>query len=203
MLRDGLTMEKNLYVVLSRSATALSRIIHTIKGDEYTHAALALDVRLEYMFSFGRRRAYNPFVGCFKRERLGDALSNPGAKLPGAIIEMSVSPVQYKRVTELIEGFLLNGHLYGYNYLGLAWNLWGQSRPADARFFCSEFVYHVLNDSGICDLGKPRGLVCPQDLTRVRGRVIFKGDLKEYDYRPERTDPAAPGIFHFDSCGAG
>ncbi|MDR1590275.1 MAG: hypothetical protein LBS51_08825 [Oscillospiraceae bacterium] len=185
---------KNLYVVLSRSATALSWIIHTVRGDEYTHAALALDERLEYMFSFGRRRAYNPFIGCFKRENLNDALYNTYPELPGAVIRITVSAAQYECVTDLIESFLLNSHLYGYNYLGLVGNLWGQSRPAAARFFCSEFVYHVLHASGICDFGKPRGLVRPQDLTRVKGRVVFKGNLKEYDSLIKREIPAALNI---------
>lgn len=63
-----------LYVVLARSNTILSRLIHVIKEDEYTHAALSLDRDLEYMFSFGRRSANNPFIGCFKRERLDEGL---------------------------------------------------------------------------------------------------------------------------------
>jgi hypothetical protein len=180
MILNNLTTEKHLYIVLSRSATALSRIIHVVRGDEYTHAALALDGRLEYMFSFGRRRARNPFIGCFKRERVGDALHSQGAGLPGAIIEISVSQAQYGEAVALIESFLLDSHLYGYNYLGLASNLWGWSRPAGRRFFCSEFVYHVLHKSGVCDLGKPRGLVRPQDLLGIKGHVIFRGDLKEY-----------------------
>ncbi|MDR0434763.1 MAG: hypothetical protein LBH21_06845 [Gracilibacteraceae bacterium] len=191
---------KHLYVVLSRSSTALSKTIRFLKGVEYTHAALALDARLEYMFSFGRRRAHNPFVGCFKRERIGDALYRPYSELPGVVLEITVSAAQYKSAVALIESFLLDGHMYGYNYLGLAGNLWGWSRMAGMRFFCSEFVYHVLHKIGVSDLGKPRGLVSPQDLMRIKSRVIFQGNLKEYGCPAKRA--AAPRLFRFGSWDA-
>jgi hypothetical protein len=192
---------KHLYVVLSRSATALSKMIRVLKGDEYTHAALALDARLEYMFSFGRRWARNPFVGCFKRERLSDAFYRPYAELPGVVIEIPVSEAQYANAIALLESFLLDGHSYGYNYFGLASSLWGWSHAADRSFFCSEFVYHVLHEIGICNLGKPRGLVCPQDLMGVQGRVVFRGNLKEYGRSPRRA-ATPPRIFRFGSCDA-
>jgi hypothetical protein len=192
-----MTTEKHLYVVLSKSPTTLSKIIGVVKNNEYTHAALALDENLEYMFSFGRRCSTNPFFGCFKRERIGDALIHSHAKVPGIVIEMTVSTEQYENVTSQIETFLLDGHLYGYNYLGLIGNWWGISHPFEKRFFCSEFVYHVLHESGICNLEKSRGLVSPQDLANIRGRIIFKGNLREYGLVPTRVLFHIPNIFHF------
>jgi hypothetical protein len=180
MKREDLITEKHLYVVVLRSATILSKMIHAIKGAEYTHAALALDAPLEYMFSFGRRRAANPFIGCFKRERIGDELYRSCSELPGAVIEIAVSDTQYRSAAALINSFILNSHIYGYNYFGLIGNLCGRSRSRNTRFFCSEFVYYVLRKSGVCNLGKPQGLVCPQDLLAIKGSVIFRGDLKEY-----------------------
>jgi len=76
---------KKIYVILSRSTTVLSRLIHHFKGDEYTHAALALDKELNYMFSFGRRRPGNPFVGCFKHEKLNEGVYKNAPTLPGII----------------------------------------------------------------------------------------------------------------------
>jgi hypothetical protein len=195
---------RHLYVVLSRSPTILSKIIHTVKNNAYTHAALALDSRLEYMFSFGRRRAGNPFIGCFKRERIGDEFYRSCAEVPGIVIELSVSLTQYENASAKIGAFLLDSHLYGYNYLGLVGNLWGINCPcpADLRFFCSEFVYHVLYESGVCDLNKPRSLVCPQDLMDIKGRVVYTGNLKEYECKTAREAAHAPSFFRLDSCGA-
>jgi hypothetical protein len=48
------------------------------------------------------------------------------------------------------------------------------------RFTCSEFVYYVLKESGISDLKIPRNLVRPQNLLDIEGKVVFRGNLKEY-----------------------
>jgi hypothetical protein len=175
-----------IYVVLSRSQAVLSQVIRILKRDEYTHAALSLDRELRYMFSFGRRRRSNPFIGCYKRECLDEGFYRCCCRLPGAVIEVPVSPAQYSAVCGRIQDFLLNSHRYDYNYIGLIGNLVGMPYRNDNRFFCSEFVYHVLHKSGICDFGIPRNLVRPQDLSRLDGAVIYKGDLKKY--APEK-DP--------------
>lgn len=53
----------HLYIVVTRTNTVLSRLIQLVKNDEYTHAAIALDMELDSMYSFGRKHTYNPFVG--------------------------------------------------------------------------------------------------------------------------------------------
>ena len=43
-------MEKRcLYIVLTRTNTVISKLIHVIKNDEYTHAAIAFDRELDHM----------------------------------------------------------------------------------------------------------------------------------------------------------
>ena len=62
--------DHSLYIVLTRTNTLISRLIHVLKNDEYTHAAIALDSELKHMYSFGRIYAWNPFVGGFKKEEV-------------------------------------------------------------------------------------------------------------------------------------
>ena len=57
-----------LYIVLTRTNTVISKLIHVINNDEYTHAAIALDKELDHMYSFGRKYTFNPFIGVFKHE---------------------------------------------------------------------------------------------------------------------------------------
>ncbi|OLT54455.1 hypothetical protein [Cellulosimicrobium sp. CUA-896] len=134
----------NVYVVLSRSRTVLSRTIALATRDEFTHASLALDPGLELMFSFGRRRAGNPFVGCFRRERFDDGLYRGMDTVPGVVVEIPVTLEQHEAVCTRISEFLLDSHAYSYNASGLVNVLIGRGSPDDTRFFCSEFVYHVL-----------------------------------------------------------
>jgi hypothetical protein len=174
------TSNSSVYIVLSQSRTWLSRTVKLFTGDQYTHSALALDESLEYMFSFGRRWARNPFIGCFKHESLGDDLYSSYSFLPGAVIQFPVSYETYRGVAAQLWRFLLDGHKFSYNYSGLIGNIAGKGRPRHTRFFCSEFVYHVLHESGVCDLQKPRYTVRPQDLLGLGGTLIFEGNLKAY-----------------------
>ncbi|MBO0610508.1 hypothetical protein [Myceligenerans salitolerans] len=179
-----------VYVVLSRSSTVPSRLIGVVTGDRLTHAALALDPGLEYMFGFGRRSPANPLSGCFRRERLDDPLYERLGSLPGLVLEVPVTPVQHDAIRAQVEAFLLDGHRYRYNFAGLLDHVTGRTREDAYRFFCSEFVYHVLYQAGVCDLRVPRGQVRPQTLLSLPGRVVFDGDLLRYRTRDRSLMPS-------------
>jgi len=63
-----------LYIVLTRTNTVISKLIHVINNDEYTHAAIALDKELDHMYSFGRKYTFNPFIGVFKHEEINKGI---------------------------------------------------------------------------------------------------------------------------------
>jgi hypothetical protein len=177
-------MEKSyLYIVLTRTNTMISRLIQLFKNDEYTHAAISLDKELNYMYSFSRRNSYNPFIGRFKKEDINEGLYKFCDTLPGAIIEIEVSREQHEKARALLEHFISNSSLYKYNYKGLLHSLLNKPASSDYRFLCSEFVYHILKESGIIDFNISRNLVRPQSLLNIEGRLIYKGNLKEIKSR--------------------
>lgn len=169
----------SIYIVLTRSETLLSRMICFITGAEYTHASLSLDRSLNYMFSFGRRWTRNPFVGCFRREDINEGVYANAAVVPGTVIRIDVTTDQYNAAARLVGDFLLNNHLYGYNYFGLMKQTVGRTHYSEHRFFCSEFVYYILRECGIIARPIPRGHVRPQDFLWV-GEPVFQGDLREF-----------------------
>ena len=167
-----------LYIVLTRTNTILSRLIQTIKNDEYTHAAISLDENLAHMYSFGRKYTYNPFIGRFKKEEIDTGLYEHCKTIPSVVIEIQVSNEQYDNVKELLDQFIINSNLYKYSYMGLVHGLLNKSASCEHRFLCSEFVYHILNKAGIIDFETSRNLVRPIDLLELDGRIIYQGDLK-------------------------
>ncbi|MFB5066107.1 MAG: hypothetical protein ACE3NC_02825 [Candidatus Wallacebacter cryptica] len=173
-----------LYVVFTRTATTISRLIHHVKNDKYTHASLALDRELNYMYSFGRKYARNPFIARFKHEHLEKGLFKIQKTLPGAVMELEVTKEQYYKAKSIIDKFVANREIYKYNYLGLVHCLLQNEVSYENRFLCSEFVYYVLNDSGILHLNIARNLVRPMDLyeslQKRNGRIIYEGDLKHF-----------------------
>jgi hypothetical protein len=177
-------MEKSyLYIVLTRTNTVISRLIQFFKNDEYTHASISLDKELKYMYSFARRDTYNPFIGRFKKEDINEGIYKFCDTLPGAIIEIEVSREQYGKAKELLEHFISNSSLYKYNYKGLLDSLLNKPASSEDRFLCSEFVYHILKESGIADFRISRNLVRPQSLINIEGRMVYKGNLKEIKSR--------------------
>ena len=172
-------MEKfYLYIALTRTNTVISKLIQLFKNDEYTHAAISLDKDLNQMYSFGRRKTYNPFIGRFKKEDINEGIYKFCDTLPGAIIEIEVSRRQYEKAKVLLEHFISNSDLYKYNYKGLMYSLLNRAVCSDDSFLCSEFVYHILKESGVADLKISRNLVRPQSLLNIEGRMIYKGNLK-------------------------
>jgi hypothetical protein len=100
--------------------------------------------------------------------------------VPGVVLEVPVTPEQHEAIRVRITEFLLDSHAFSYNVRGLVGARFGRGHEAEDRFFCSEFVYHVLHGAGVCDLGVERWQVRPQTLLDLPGRVVFRGDLKDY-----------------------
>ncbi len=181
----------HLYIVLTRTNTVISRLIRLFTQDEYTHAALSLDKELDEMYSFARKWAYNPFIGRFKRERLDEGLYKVARQLPGTIIEIDVSNADYLAVRRIIDHFIANQTEYKYNFIGLFYGLFKIPAETKNKFLCSQFVYYVLNESGIIEFNKSANLVRPVDFLSLNGNIIFQGNLKQFavdtHYLPTRV----------------
>lgn len=181
-----MSSNKQIYVILTRTNTILSNLIGFFSKSKYTHASLSLDKNLNSMFSFGRRQTFNPFIGCFRRECLDEGIYALHKELPGIVIELTVTDEEYKLVSEIIGNFVTNSDNYKYNYIGLLNSFFCIETNFEDRFLCSEFVYYVLYKSKLCDLGIPGNLIKPQDLLKIKGKVLYEGDLIQYNYTIKR-----------------
>ena len=179
---------RHIYIVLTRTNTVLSNLISLIKNDEYTHASISVNKDLNTMYSFGRKHACNPFVGCFVKENLFEGVFGFHNKLKGQVLKLKVTGEQYDEVTKLLYDFVSNSNYYKYNYLGLINSLLNRESFCDDRFLCSEFVYYVLNKVGIADLDKPRNLVRPQDLLNITSEIVFEGNLKSNQFTKDNRN---------------
>lgn len=180
---------RHIYIVLTRTNTVLSNLISFIKNDEYTHASISLDKDLKTMYSFGRKQTYNPFVGCFVKEDFYEGVFGLHPKLKGQVLEINVTEEQYNKIERLLNEFISNSNYFKYNYLGLINSLLDRQSFCDNRFLCSEFVYYILNESGVAELSKPRNLVRPQDLLNIKSNIIFKGNLKNEQFQFQICKP--------------
>jgi len=168
-----------IYVVLTKTDTIVARTIRRLTGAEYSHVSLSLSDDLSPMYSFARKYINFPFYGAMVKEEVGRGVYGKFPKVPCCIFKIPVTKVQYQGVKNQVETMWQNSNIYGYNYIGLVYNYFGKSRHYENRFFCSEFVYHVLNQNGIIDLKKPPSMVRPQDFMNINGEIIYEGNLND------------------------
>ena len=173
--------QKCIYVVFSRPNSIVSETIGLFTRGEFTHCSITLDRDLRYMFSFGRKYAYFPFIGCYLREELNNKFYSLSDSLYGRIVEIPVSDEQYENVKRRLVDFWRNKKNHKYNIAGFFFYLFRKDYAPDGQYTCSQFVAETLDIYGICSINTAYTLVNPDELARiVDGNILFEGDIKKY-----------------------
>lgn len=165
----------SIYILLTRSQTLFSRLIHFATDDTFTHASISLD---------GPGGRYYSFARIYDQLALPAGMVEEGHRwhsrawsdTPCRLYELKVSAPVYRRLRLRLEAMYARRELYGYNLLGVL-GCWFQYPLARRRhFFCSQFVAQLLEECGAVELEKPPALVRPADLERLEGlRPVCQG----------------------------
>ncbi len=168
----------NIYVVLTKTNTIVARSIRKATGATYSHASLAFNDWFSPMYSFARKYVSFPFIGTMVKEEIGTGVYGRYPLVPCCILRISVTQQQFIGVKTMTENMWLSRQ-YGYNYSGLIFNYIGICRHSNKRFFCSEFVYYVLQQNGVVDSCRLPSQIRPQDLLNIGQEVIYEGNLND------------------------
>lgn len=169
---------KTVYILLTKTGTLFARFLHKMTGDEFTHVSIALDSDLRRLYSFGRRKYYNPIIAGFVKENIHTGVFGHNPYAPCALFELSVSDEVFSRIERRIEYMAENYGEYRYNMLGLATCSLGIAHRRSRHFLCSQFVADVLAESGAVQLPRDRSLMRPVDFLRLpQLRPIYRGAL--------------------------
>lgn len=169
-----------VYLVLSRSRTIPSRVIHLFTKDEYTHSSLSFSDTIEYMYSFARKYPRLILPGGLITERFDRGLFALQPQTKCRIYQIETDGEKRKQAIRIVEEMYAHKEKYGYSLLGVAFCKLGISRKRKNRYFCSEFVAEVLQESGIRKMKKDPSLIRPQDLMELNGmKLIYEGTVKE------------------------
>ena len=170
---------KKIYFVLTYTGTILSRIVHIYTGQEFCHSSLSLDEELNEMYSFGRYWAYNPFIGGFIKEEVDAGTFKRFHNTEAAIYSLEVTDWQYKRIKREIKRMKNSKDKYTFNTLGLAAILFDKKLTRKNKYYCSEFVKHLV-EVGKVENNLP-DIVRPQDFENIDNvELIYKGKLKDF-----------------------
>lgn len=170
-----------IYIMISRTSTVPSKIIRAYTKETYAHTSLALDLNLENMYSFARKRIHNPIDCGFIYEDIETGIFGRDKDTICRVYALSVTAKQYARIVEEIDIFKKNQPKYSYNYKGIVGIMFNKPVVRDYKYFCSQFVAHVLEKSGIKLFEKNTALASPTDFKlALEDRMIYDGLLTEY-----------------------
>ncbi|MFB1049712.1 hypothetical protein [Paraliobacillus sp. JSM ZJ581] len=172
--------QKTIYLVFLDTGTLLTKMINLFTNSTLNHTSIALDQSLNYVYSFGRKRPKNPFIGGFVRENLQMPFFKNAAC---AVYRLQISEVEYQLLEQRINMMETKKHLYRYNMLGLFGVMLNKELQRENAYFCSQFVATMLSDCGVYQYHKPACLIRPQDLRDWHElKLIYQGSLSNYPY---------------------
>ncbi len=172
---------KKIYIILTHTGTVLSTIIKFYTKDEFSHVSIALDADLEEMYSFGRLKPYNPFIGSFVHEYINKGTFKRFRNTKAKVYSLYVTDEQYEKAKKVIEYFNSNKEKYRFNLLGLACVSIHKKIVKKNTFYCAEFVRHVLKVSGIIETKELPEIIRPEDFKNLKGlEEEYSGLLRKY-----------------------
>lgn len=170
---------KSIYLVMSQTGSMLSRTIKLISRKNYNHISISLSEDLNYMYSFGRRKAYNPFIGRFVIEGVDMGAFLRFKDTVCRVIKVDVTDSQYEMLCSNIYDMIENKDAYKYNFLGLLLAAFNVRVTFDNKFYCSEFVKYIMEKSDI-DVSVLPEIPHPTDFMRLDNDVLYEGLLHDY-----------------------
>lgn len=170
-----------VYIVLTKTGTILSKIVKLIKRHKYTHVSISLDQELSKMYSFGRINPYNPFKGGFVHEGINEGTFKRFKNTKCIVLSLKVSEEEYWRLEEVINKFKLEKSMYEFNILGLIWVIFNKRYIRKNKFYCAEFVKYAFDDA-LIDNNLPF-VITPNDFLKLDNiKKVYEGKLRDYNY---------------------
>lgn len=158
---------KKIYIILTHTGTALSRVIKSYTKDEFSHVSIALDKDLNKMYSFGRLHASNPFWAGFVHEYVHKGTFKRFHKTVARVYCLDVTDNQYEIAKNTIEEFEKEKKKYKFNIIGLFGAGFNKKITKKDYFYCAEFVKHVMDKAEI-KTNLPE-IVKPEDFKKIEG----------------------------------
>lgn len=172
---------KDVYIVLSQTGTALSRVLKLVTGAEYNHASISLDSTLRELYAFGRVDPMNPVIGGFVKESRVRGTFKRFSKTKILVLRRRVPDELYHEMYRYLEDMYKRRYEFKYNYFGLFFAAAKIHFAQSKHFYCSEFVRFVLLKFGMNEAEKLGEIVKPVDFMTLDGwQTVYCGDMQNF-----------------------
>lgn len=177
--KGGMTMEeREIYFLFTDTGTSLAKVINFFTRRDLNHVSISFTKDFSTVYSFGRKRPKNPFIGGFVKEDItSDFLANADC----AVYLQTISEADYCIMMKKIQEIEARQHEYRYNFIGLFGVLFRVRIERRAALFCSQFVATIVQDSEKFNFEKPTHFITPYDIRKsLENKLIYYGKLKYY-----------------------
>ncbi|WP_225230747.1 hypothetical protein [Cytobacillus stercorigallinarum] len=170
--------DKKVYILLTDTGTYFTKLIKVYTKRSYNHASIAFDHELAKVYSFGRKKPRNPFIGGFVVEDINKGLLKHADCI---IYSFTVNHEELRKMEQYIATIESEKEDYRYNLFGLFGVLFNKPLKRRKAFFCSQFVASVIHATDSIEFEKPLSLITPYDLRNIPSiQVEYEGKLNEY-----------------------
>lgn len=167
-----------VYLLFTRSNSVMSKMIHQLTQDEYTHVSISIDQDLQAFYSFARRYSYAPLPAGFTKESVFEGFYSRFDHLPCKLCAIDVDHQTYLDIAQILEHYYENKEKYKYDILGTIFCKMGKVYPRENHRFCSHFVSEILLEHDLLAYSLNPGLVRPVQLvTLLEEQTVFEGEL--------------------------
>lgn len=174
---------KTIYILLSKTNTVPSKLIHAIKGGRFTHVSVALEARTDRFFSFARRKLNNALVGGFIIEGLHKGIFSKYPDNQCEMYSLDVTEDAYESILRQIQSYMENYEKATYNFAGLFTMIIGKASKPKLKHTCSQFVATLLESSNAVKLPKSSHTMLPTDFLNLESiKPIYKGTIGNCDF---------------------
>ena len=172
-----------VFIVLMHSGTLLANAIKKVTGDEFSHACISFNSKLDPMYSFGTKGKGQTGVGfCVNdpRDRFFET-----HKAYYHVYVMYVTDEAKLAMQTRLNFFEMNEDRLKYDFKGLFKIWFGKDTESHTmEYFCSRFVMELIQRGGI-ELDKVPSLWKPSDINKLENiSLVNKGyNFYKYDYK--------------------
>ncbi|WP_086313339.1 hypothetical protein A5821_000824 [Enterococcus sp. 7F3_DIV0205] len=171
---------KTIYILLTRSKTYISRLIHLATSDDYTHVSISFDKTLTQFYSFGRKHTHFPLPAGLVQESLTNCFFGYHKDMPCALYELKVPKSVFAHAMKEVQRMITEKGQYRYSIIGLVCCKFSIPYQRKKYYFCSQFVAEILEKSQAVVLPKPAELIRPVDYMNIAiGDCLFTGKISE------------------------
>lgn len=179
--RYSSTNKYPVFIVLMHSGTVLANVIKAFTRDEFSHACISFNSKLDPLYSFGNKKVDIIDPGFVIQSPKSEFYKKHIAYYN--VFVMYVNKSSYDKMQEKLEFFIENKDDLKYDLASLFKIACGKPSEESKKYFCSKFCMNVIGAGR--ELEKVPSLWKPEDMKYLDDiSLVDKGfDFSYYDYR--------------------